>query len=83
MCAALAKKALLRDVGRCHHDEHIKKLEAEILREINQLGIGPAGVKGNVTAFSVAIEEAPCHIASLPVAVNIDCHSHRHRRIEL
>lgn len=83
MCALLSKKALLRDIGTFHKEEHIKKRELELLEQINELGIGPAGVKGNITAFSAAIEEAPCHIASLPVAVNIDCHSHRHRRIEL
>ena len=81
-CAILSKKALLRNVGVFSDIPYIKSLEVEILNELNQLNIGPVGVGGSTTAFSVAIEEAPCHIASLPVAINIDCHSHRHRRIE-
>ncbi len=81
-CAILSKKALLRNMGVFSDISHIKSLEVEILDELNQLNIGPVGVGGRTTAFSVAIEEAPCHIASLPVAINIDCHSHRHRRIE-
>ncbi|MCK5708701.1 MAG: fumarate hydratase [Candidatus Aureabacteria bacterium] len=80
-CALLAKKALLRDVGAFNSKEYLKSMEVELLSKINKLSIGPMGVSGKTTAFSVAIEEAPCHIASLPVAVNIDCHSHRHRRI--
>ena len=82
MCAYLAKKALIRKVGEFSKIDHIKAIEVELLDEINKLSIGPMGFGGNTTAFSVAIEEAPCHIASLPVAVNIDCHSHRHKRLE-
>ncbi|MBN1521400.1 MAG: fumarate hydratase, partial [Candidatus Aureabacteria bacterium] len=81
-CALLAKKALLRAPGKFHEKKHIRELEITLLQKINSLSIGPMGMGGKVTAFSVAIEEAPCHIASLPVAVNIDCHSHRHKRIE-
>ena len=59
------------------------KLEEELLEEINKLGIGPSGFGGKVTALDVKIEWYPCHIASLPVAVNIQCHASRHKEIEL
>jgi fumarate hydratase subunit alpha len=54
-------------------------MEKQLLRKINSLGIGPSGLGGDTTALAVSIETAPCHIASLPVAVNIECHSHRHK----
>jgi len=76
--AYLAKKALLRPVGSRNPDPFYSKMEEEILEEINKLGIGPMGVGGSVTAFDVHIEVYPCHIASLPVAVNIQCHAARH-----
>jgi fumarate hydratase subunit alpha len=75
--AYLAKKALLRPVGSRHADTRYAELEAEILRKINDSGIGPQGLGGRTTAFAVHIEEHPCHIASLPVAVNLNCHAAR------
>lgn len=78
LCALLAKKALLRRLGEPHPDHDFANLEGELLEAINRLGTGPAGLGGNVTALAVHVETHPCHIASLPVAVNINCHSHRH-----
>ena len=76
----LAKKALLRPVGSPHPaDPRLAEMEAALLREINALGIGPQGYGGEVTALAVHIEMRPCHIASLPVAVNLQCHAARHR----
>lgn len=77
--ALLAKKALLRKVGESNRNPAYEKLEKEILKEINSLNIGPMGIGGKTTALAVHIEYAPCHIASLPVAVNIQCHSARHK----
>ncbi len=74
----VAKRALLRKVGRANQDEKIATIEVEILKEINKLGIGPMGYGGRVTALAVHIETRPCHIASLPVSVNLQCHSARH-----
>lgn len=74
-CAFLAKKALTRN--RANSQKRYTLLEKEILREVNSLGIGAQGLGGKVTALSVYVESAPCHMASLPVAVNICCHSHR------
>ncbi len=79
----LAKKALLRKLDSCHNDSYYSKLERYLLSRINNLGIGPMGMGGGTTALAVLIETAPCHIASLPVAVNIECHSHRHMSITL
>ena len=73
-----AKRALLWKVGELNPDKNIADLEKEILNEINKLGIGPMGYGGRVTALAVHIEARPCHIASLPVAVNLQCHSARH-----
>jgi fumarate hydratase subunit alpha len=75
--ALLAKKALLRPSGRPHPEAAVAELERELLARINDLGIGPAGFGGRVTALAVHVETAPTHIAALPVAVNLDCHSHR------
>lgn len=75
--ALLAKRALLRRVGEPSADPGAASLEAELLRRINDLGIGPGGFGGRITALAVHVEEHPTHIASLPVAVNLDCHSHR------
>ena len=83
VAATLAKKALFRDADAVSTDERYAKLEQEILTEINNTNIGPAGLKGNTTAFSVAINHAATHIASLPVAVNICCHANRKRRVVL
>lgn len=76
--AYIAKKALLRPVGSRHPDPFYAEMELELLEEINKLGIGAMGVGGRVTALDVHIETYPCHIASLPVAVNIQCHAARH-----
>lgn len=76
--AYLAKKALLRDLGKPSNDPAAVALEKELLREINCLGIGPAGLGGNTTALAVHVELYAAHIASLPVAVNINCHAARH-----
>ena len=78
--ALLAKKALLRPVGKPNdQDQRLEKLEREILEEINMTGIGPQGYGGSVTALAVHAVMTPCHIASLPVSVNIQCHAVRHR----
>jgi fumarate hydratase subunit alpha len=79
----LAKRALFRDLRKPNAEADLADLERELLEEINSLGIGPQGLGGRATALAVAIERAPCHIASLPVAVNIACHSHRHGRVSL
>ena len=80
-CCLLGKKALLRNLGRTNPDEFYAALETNLLSRINSLGIGPQGLGGDTTALAVMIETAPCHIASLPVAVNIECHSHRHKTV--
>ncbi|EQK44543.1 fumarate hydratase [Paraclostridium bifermentans] len=79
-CAQIAKKSLLRDIGQHNKDENIKNLEIQILKEINNLGIGPQGLGGNTTALAVNIETFPTHIAGLPVVVNINCHAARHKK---
>ena len=75
----LSKKALLRNLETRNDDEFYAQLEVDLLSEINALGLGPQGLGGDTTALAVLVETAPCHIASLPVAVNIECHSHRHK----
>lgn len=77
-CALLAKKALARSLDQPSPLEHIRKLEQELLEEINRLGIGPGGFGGRITALGVNIETYPTHIAGLPVAINICCHVNRH-----
>jgi len=79
LCARLAKKALMRDIGVRHSDQYYAEMEEEILDKVNNLGIGPMGLGGRVTALDVHIEVYPCHIASLPVAVNMQCHAARHK----
>lgn len=79
----LAKKALLRKVGEHNKDKRYAELEQELLLEINKLGIGPMGFGGKVTALAVNIEFFPCHIASLPVSINIQCNSARHKEVIL
>ncbi len=78
-CCLISKKALLRTIGAANSERFYAELEAELLTGINALGLGPQGLGGETTALAVHIETAPCHIASLPVAVNIECHSHRHK----
>ena len=77
--ALLAKQSLLRDIGRRHPDPAVARLELELLESINNLGIGPQGLGGRVTALDVHIETYPTHIASIPVAVNLQCHCARHK----
>ncbi|MFW5651113.1 MAG: fumarate hydratase [Acetivibrio ethanolgignens] len=77
-CALLAKKALTRDLNSGSPLSHIADLEKELLKEINNLGIGPAGLGGTVTVLGVNVETYPTHIAGLPVAINICCHVNRH-----
>ena len=81
--AQLAKRALTRPSGEPNPNPELAKLEEELLEEINATGIGPAGYGGTVTALAVHIESFPTHIAAFPVAVNLDCHSHRTASIEL
>ncbi|MDY5479444.1 MAG: fumarate hydratase [Peptostreptococcus porci] len=82
-CAVIAKKALFREIGKHNSEDDIKNLEIEMLEKINSLGIGPQGLGGNTTALAVNIETFPTHIAGLPVVVNINCHSSRHKKIVL
>ncbi|MES9995682.1 fumarate hydratase [Desulfovibrio aminophilus] len=79
----LAKKALLRKLDDVHPDPKIAEMEKELLAEVNKLGIGPMGLGGETTVLAVKIAVAPCHIASLPLAVNVQCHSARHEEVEL
>ena len=81
MAALIAKKALLRPVGSKNPDSELVALEEELLVEINDLGVGPQGLGGRTTALAVHVNMHPCHIASLPVAVNINCHASRHKEI--
>ena len=75
----LSKKALLRNLSSHNADGFYAKFESDLLCRINALGLGPQGLGGDTTALAVLVETAACHIASLPVAVNIECHSHRHK----
>jgi len=79
--ALLAQKALLWPLGIPNPDKALAAIEAELLVRINNLGIGPAGFGGSVTALGVHIETSAVHIASFPVAVNVDCHSHRGKEV--
>lgn len=81
--ALLAKEALMRDIDDENSDPILNKLEKEILEDVNKLGIGPMGFGGKTTALAVKINTYPCHIASLPVAINIQCHASRHKSIIL
>ena len=77
--AMIAKEALMRDIHDVNPDPILEKLEKELLDEINELGVGPMGFGGSTTALAVKIAAYPCHIASLPVAINIQCHASRHK----
>ncbi len=77
--AVLAKKALVREIGEHNPDPADAELEKELLKLVNDTGVGPAGLGGRITALAVNVETYPCHIASLPVAVNIQCHAARHK----
>ena len=81
--ALLAKKALFRNLNDENEDPIIGKLEKDLYREINELGVGPMGVGGETTRLAVKINYYPMHIASLPVAINIQCHSSRHKEVIL
>jgi len=80
-CCLLSKKALLRNLCSSNSDAFYAELEADMLAAINATGIGPQGFGGDTTALACLIETAPCHIASLPAAVNIECHAHRHKSV--
>jgi fumarate hydratase subunit alpha len=77
--ALIAKKALLRRLGSENSDPELAKMENDLLDRINRLGIGPQGLGGRTTSLAVHVNMMPCHIASLPLAVNIQCHAHRHK----
>ena len=81
--ALLSKKALFRELGSPNPDPVIDALEKELLERANRLGIGPQGYGGDTTAFGIHILAYPCHITSLPVAVTIECHAHRHKEVTL
>jgi len=83
MAMLLAKRSLLREVGQPSPDAEVAALEQDILTRVNRLGIGPQGLGGRVTCLAVHVDVFPCHIASLPVAVNIQCHSARHKEAVL
>jgi len=78
-----SKHALFRDIGSVHPDPEMAEMEAEMMTQINNLGIGAMGMGGTKTALAVHIESNPCHIASLPVSVNVQCHSSRHTHITI
>jgi len=80
---ALAKQSLLRRVGEINADTEVAELEKELLKRINSLGIGPQGFGGRTTALAVHVEVFPAHIGSLPLAVNLQCHSARHKEVIL
>jgi fumarate hydratase subunit alpha len=75
----LAKRALLREVGKPGLDTETAELEREILQKVNNLGIGAMGYGGRITALAVHVEASPTHIGSMPIAVNLQCHSDRHK----
>lgn len=81
LAAVNSKKALMRELDDKHPDPEIAKLEDELLAAINALGIGPMGLGGKTTSLGVKILVAPCHLVSLPLAVNIQCHSARHKEV--
>lgn len=82
-CAWLAKKSLLRPIGERNPVSHYARMEEELLEKINNLGIGPLGMGGRMTALDVHIDYYPCHITALPVAVNLQCHASRYASAEL
>ena len=81
--ALLAKKSLLRPLGTTNPDPELENMEKELLEEINKTGVGPQGLGGRVTSLAVNILMMPCHIASLPLAINIQCHASRHVEVVL
>lgn len=83
LAPSLAKKSLFRPIGERNADPEIAAMEEELLAAINDLGIGPMGLGGKTTSLDVKVEMHPCHIASLPVAVNVQCHSSRTKEVVL
>ncbi|MEA3423705.1 MAG: fumarate hydratase [Bacillota bacterium] len=81
--ALMAKHALLRELDSVNEDEEARKIEETLMKRVNSLNIGPMGMGGNTTALGVHVEMFPTHIAGLPVVVNINCHSSRHKEIVL
>jgi fumarate hydratase subunit alpha len=81
--AVIAKKALFRNIGTINHDKELAEIEKTIYKKVNNIGTGPMGFGGVCTVLAVHIIKEPYHIASMPVAVNIECHSHRHTEIIL
>ena len=81
--AILSKKALFREIGSPNPDPTLDAMEQELLEKANRIGIGPQGYGGDTTAFAIHILAYPCHITSLPVAVTIECHAHRHKEVTL
>ena len=81
--ALLSKKALFRELGTPNSDPFVDAIEKDVLDSANRLGIGPQGYGGDTTAFGIHILTYPCHITSLPVAVTIECHAHRHKEVTL
>ena len=82
-CALLAKESLLRPIDDESSDIDAKELEKELFQKINELNVGPMGLGGKTTALAVKVNLYPCHMASLPVAVNIQCHASRHKVVVL
>lgn len=82
-CALMAKEALFREIDDSSPDPLARQLEEELKEEINRLGVGPMGFGGRVTCLAVKVNVHPCHIASLPVAINIQCHAARHKSCTL
>lgn len=82
-CTYLAKKSLFRSIGERNPDPTVANLEVELMEEINKLGIGPQGMGGSTTALDIKVEVEACHIAALPVAVNLNCHASRHKEATL
>ena len=81
--ALLAKEALMREIDDKSEDPYARALEEELLEEVNNLGVGPMGFGGRTTCLAVKVNCYACHIASLPVAINIQCHANRHKSCEL
>jgi fumarate hydratase subunit alpha len=82
-CALLAKKSLLRPLGSLNPDPELAEMEQELLTAVNNTGVGPQGLGGRITSLGVHVAMMPCHIASLPLAVNIQCHASRHWEVVL
>jgi len=81
--AIIAKEAIFRPINDEAENQFDRELERELLKEINELGVGPMGFGGTTTALAVKVNSYPCHIASLPVAINIQCHAARHKEITI